>query len=129
MKVKEKIIWEKVILSVLLVVLIGMCAVLIVNLLTFRRTYNGSYRLLISERLHHGPLTATDVNLIRSWMTFDYINHIFGLPSSYLQSSMHISESAYPNLTVSSYAKAEDIPATAALDELVAAVRSHFNNQ
>ena len=48
---------------------------------------------------------TTDVYLIEPWMTFDYINHIFGLPKDYLSSNLQISNKHYPNLSINKYAR------------------------
>ena len=50
----------------------------------------------------HGALNASEVGVIRPWMTFDYINRIFGLPKDYLKDQLQISDPHYPNSTLSS---------------------------
>jgi hypothetical protein len=54
---------------------------------------------------NHGHQTASEVTVIRSWMTFDYINQLFGVPAYYLKGQMSITDSRYPKLSLSSYAK------------------------
>ena len=53
---------------------------------------------------NHGPLTASDINIIRPWMTFDYINKLFNLPPDYLKTQLSISDVRYPQLSLSGYA-------------------------
>jgi len=55
---------------------------------------------------------------IESWMTFAYINYIFGLPANYLSSSLHIQDSRYPNLEISQYAKTADLDSTVFLSDV-----------
>ena len=75
----------------------------------------------------HGPLNASEVSVIRPWMTFDYINRLFGLPKDYLKDQLHISDSRYPVLTLSSYASANKIDATAAVSDVQQVVVSYFS--
>src|SRR5579872_7402624 len=47
-----------------------------------------------------GTLTATDASSTQAWMTFDYVNRVFTLPPDYLRSTLNISDSRYPRLTI-----------------------------
>ena len=51
----------------------------------------------------HIPLGINDVSAIRPWMTFDYINRLFNLPSDYLKTALKITDSRYPRITISNY--------------------------
>ena len=53
------------------------------------------YRPVHGFLLHHSHrvLTINDVNRIQNWMTFDYINKVFKLPSDYLKNNLNISDS------------------------------------
>ena len=73
-----------------------------------------------------GPATINDVVLIQNWMTFDYINHIFALPTDYLQTSLHITDTRYPRLTVTEYAEDIRVRSSEVLTELQGAVRLYF---
>jgi hypothetical protein len=46
---------------------------------------------------------------IQSWMTFDYINVVFKLPSAYLKSAFTITDAKYPNIRIDRYAKENHI--------------------
>ncbi len=52
----------------------------------------------------HGPLTASETGMLRPWMTFDYVNRIFGLPPDFLKTAFSIEDPSYPKLTLSGYA-------------------------
>src|SRR5208283_6194519 len=54
---------------------------------------------------HHAPLSANDVDVIRPWMTFDYINTAFRLPPDYLKTQLSVVDTRYPQLTISSYVR------------------------
>ncbi len=51
----------------------------------------------------HQPLTLEDVPMIQSWMTFDYLNRVFGLPAYYLAAVLEINDENYPNLVIQHY--------------------------
>ena len=46
----------------------------------------------------------TDAALIKSWMTFDFINRAYHLPPSYLKTKLNITDPSYPRLTVTKIA-------------------------
>jgi hypothetical protein len=41
---------------------------------------------------------------IADWMTFDYLNRVFGLPGDYLKTSLNITDKKYPELAIKSWA-------------------------
>jgi hypothetical protein len=75
----------------------------------------------------HGPLGASEVGVIRPWMTFDYINRLFNLPKDYLKNQLQISDSHYPNLTLGSYASADKVATVEAVNNVESAISNHFN--
>ena len=50
-----------------------------------------------------------NVELIENWMTFDYINMSFQLPPQLLRDELHISDPAYPRLSIRRAAKESGI--------------------
>jgi hypothetical protein len=46
---------------------------------------------------------SISINDISSWMTFDYINKIFNLPSTYFKETYQIKDKKYPILTIKQY--------------------------
>lgn len=60
------------------------------------------YRITHHPRLSrtHAPLTVNDVNVIQSWMTFDYINRIFALSPNILKAALSITDPRYPRMPV-----------------------------
>ncbi len=71
---------------------------------------------------YHGPLTASDVGLIRSWMTFDYLDKIFNLPPDYLRTRLSIADPHYPQLSLGGYARSRSLDPTAFLNQVEIAV-------
>lgn len=74
----------------------------------------------------HGPLTAGDVGVIRSWMTFGYINTIFKVPPAYLKNALSISDAAYPQLSLYGYADKEHLSAATVTGEVQTALFNYL---
>ncbi len=99
---------EKKLLGIIIVLmtitLIIMCAVLVTGVRRVGQgTFPSSLTSFLSARRERGPLPLSDAGLIRSWMTFDYINKLFNLSPTYLKTTFSISDSRYPNLSLSEY--------------------------
>lgn len=109
------------VLAVLLVLLVHTYAALRRADLMNRRTFS-----LSAFVQRHGPLRTNEAGVIRSWMTFGYINTIFGLPQDYLKTQLRISGSRYPNLTLTAYAGSRGIATGDAVTEVQRAVVSYF---
>lgn len=74
----------------------------------------------------HGPLTASDVTVIRPWMTFDYINKLFNIPPGYLKNTLSISDSSYPQLSLYGYANHQHVNVTMVVSEVESSTRSYL---
>ena len=74
---------------------------------------------------NHGHLAVGDATVIRPWMTFDYVNKLFGLPTAYLQDQLMVTNPHYPQVTLSGYANAEHVNVTAFVTSVEDAVRSY----
>ena len=117
--------------------LIALGAVLVVLFVFFVGQYRALRHTQILEaheaRLsailsHHVPLPTSEANTIHSWMTFDYVDKLFALPSNYLETQLSINNSHYPRLTISSYATAEHIDQTTFLVSVENAVRGYASS-
>jgi hypothetical protein len=75
---------------------------------------------------NHGHLTAGDALVVRSWMTFDYIDQLFGMPPGYFKQTMSITDAHYPKLTLSSYAKEENVASATVVSEVENAISAYF---
>ena len=84
-------------------VLILLCAVLFFVARSANRTHPNSLSNFLSAERQRGPLPLAQANLVRQWMTFDYINKLFDLPENYLKTTFSISDSRYPVLSLSEY--------------------------
>jgi hypothetical protein len=75
---------------------------------------------------NHGHLTANDAAVVRSWMTFDYINHLFGMPAEYMSIQLGIVDPRYPKFLLSDYAKSEHVSSTVVVGEVEDAIQNYF---
>jgi hypothetical protein len=58
-------------------------------------------------------------------MTFDYMNHVFNLPATYMQTALGITDSHYPRLTIAEYAKEAGLSQPAALIKVQNAISAY----
>jgi hypothetical protein len=109
-----------IILIVLGVLLVILFIFLVRNYLSLRRANLINRRELSLSAFvqKHGALNASEVGVIRPWMTFDYINRIFGFPKDYLKNQLQISDPRYPNITLGS---------SETVSEVQAAIVNYFN--
>jgi heme/copper-type cytochrome/quinol oxidase subunit 2 len=82
-----------------------------------------AWRSVLLER--HAPLKPALASDVRVWMTFDYINKLFGLPPDYLRQQLQITNLHYPRLSLSSYAKTEATSTLSVLTEVETAIRNY----
>lgn len=87
----------------------------------------------LSVRYQHGQMIREqDIEQpseIQPWMTFQYVNFIFKLPPTYLEGSLGIPASQYPNIQIVRYARMHDLPLNAFLQEVQAKVAEHGAQQ
>ena len=81
--------------------------------------------LWISNALkRHGPPTASEVSVVRPWMTFDYVNALFGAPRDYLQVQLSITDVRYPQISISEYAEENNMDVNGFLQNVESALRT-----
>lgn len=120
----------KYILVALGIVLIILCVALFLEYRNLRRSQIiRAHGWQFPFAQNHKPLTSSDVNLIRSWMTFDYLNKAFNLPPEYLKTQLSISDIHYPRLSLSHYVKNHNIDADTFLTEVKNAVHNYSNSK
>jgi hypothetical protein len=73
-----------------------------------------------------GPLTQSDVAYVAPWMTFDYVNQLFNVSSSYLHDQLSISDPSYPHVTISGYARYAHMDVGTLLDNVDQALVRHL---
>lgn len=119
------------------IVLTLLAVILIVLLAAFLKEYADLKKLeIISPRDafmnivdHHGPFTAKDAALIQGWMTFDYVNKIFGLPAGYLKVNLGISDAHYPREVIFKYAEENGLSISATVAKVQDSVSQFLTNK
>jgi hypothetical protein len=116
--------WIVIVLAVALAVLV---VFFVREYLLLRRAQVMNARQSLEEVLKaHGPLNAGDTGIIQDWMTFDYLNRLFGLPADYLKTALSIADPHYPQLYIGGYARSAGVSEAAALANVQAAIRNYF---
>jgi hypothetical protein len=108
---------------VILVALVGVLAVslyfFISNFESLRR--GGFIRGHIRRQLVGQKISPDQ---IRGWMTFRYVNLVFGLPPAYLQNALSIKGSRYPNVSLDALAKQQNIGSAELVAKTINEVKS-----
>ncbi len=96
--------------------------------LRLRREHRlSAYQSLFFALHTRTPATADEVASLQTWMTFDYIDHVFALPPSFLQSTLRITDNNYPHITIAHYARDADLSSSAALSAVQSAIRTRLS--
>jgi hypothetical protein len=112
----------------LVILLLVLCFFLVRDYVTLRHAQIISARELQLSALFkaHGPLTASDVAVMRPWMTFDYINKLFNIPPDYLKNTLSIRDPSYPQLSLYGYANHQHLNITMVMSEVESSTRSYL---
>jgi hypothetical protein len=120
----------KIIIAIAAVILVVLCVLLVREYAHIRRIESvAAHGSLFAAIRARGPVGASDARFIETWMTFDYLNHLFSLPPSYLQTSLAIADSRYPRITLAEYAADQRLDAPTFLSQVQNAVGAYFANQ
>lgn len=71
--------------------------------------------------------SVSNVDSIRSWMTFNYLNRVFNLPPDYLKTKLNVSDSKYPNITVEKVIKEKKEAENSYLEKLKTNIRLYLS--
>lgn len=133
LKQNENLSWRK------NIIITGLAAVIIISgvysfreyFILYRFNLISSYRNNISAILakNHAPLSAENVNLIDTWMTFNYINIIFKLPADYLKTNLNILDKRYPNVSLNGFIKNNKLNKATFLESVRQAVSLYLINK
>ena len=86
-------------------------------------------RVFLDGRESRAALTEKDIDSVKPWMTFDYLNRIFLLPPGYLKNALRISDRRYPDLALAKEAKKNRMHPAAYAERVKNAIREYFNNK
>lgn len=75
----------------------------------------------------HGPLTESDIGIVASWMTFDYVNKLFAIPPTYLETTFEISNSRYPQISLSGYARSKGVSSAFVVGKVESALHNYLS--
>lgn len=122
---------------IVILLLISIAFIILINILLVQRdvirmqrfSAIRAYTSQLIQKRNHGPLSAQDANLIRSWMTFDYVNKLFNLPSNYISTHLKIPTNRYPRETLANYAKQNRIDPKIFVTETENIVRAYLVNK
>ena len=93
-----------------------------------RLDYIAAHRQTLFHSLRgSGPLTEANASTTASWMTFDYINRAFKLPSDYLRDYLKITDSRYPRLTIAELAEDTKSTQAATINQVTSAIHEFFH--
>lgn len=76
----------------------------------------------------HANPSASDISLVHSWMTFDYLDRLFHLPPDYLKVQLSITDPTYPKMTITKFAKDIDQNPSSTLERVQGVLRQYFAN-
>jgi hypothetical protein len=91
-----------------------------------REEFITTHQAMTNALRNHPRLIVNDVDTIRSWMTFDYLNGFFHMPPDYLKDQLSISDPAYPKMTINKFAKDIHQNPSSTLIEVQNTVRQFF---
>ncbi len=69
------------------------------------------------DRTHQHKQTFSP-NQIDSWMTFSYVNYTFSLPPDYLANSLSITDSQYPEISITRYVQNNHLDLATTLEKI-----------
>jgi hypothetical protein len=116
---KVKIILQWALLVILTGVLAVSLYIFVGKLETLR--LHGYFRARFRHQITAQKITPDQ---IRDWMTFRYLNMVFGLPPAYLQTALNIKNIHYPNVSLEALAKQQNQNSAQILAKTVTAVKN-----
>lgn len=75
------------------------------------------------------PVSENDIAHIAQWMTFDYINHLFIIPDTFLQQRLSITDSKYPFLTIKQYAEKTNTNVITVVNSIQYEIKQYMDRQ
>ncbi|MEI6660135.1 MAG: hypothetical protein WCK91_01790 [bacterium] len=119
--------YARIIIGVLIALLLFLCWLLVKEYNHVRKIEDiNSYKDLVENLRHKVPLSEKDVDIVMPWMTFNYLNSIFKLPAGYLKDNLNISNTRYPNVSISKYVKLAKIDQGVFIDSVKSSIAVYF---
>jgi hypothetical protein len=118
--------WSYVVAAILAILLLG--AVVWFSLDIFSLNKQGILAPAVSRinhpMAHHGTLSA---NQIEGWMTFRYVEHVCGVPQSYIEKQLGTSTAIPQNDTLSKYANENNLNSVTLVESVRRAVATYLS--
>jgi hypothetical protein len=115
--------WIRVLLGAMIVVVAILC-LLLVHQYRVLRSQESMLQLQDLHAAAHAPMT--DPSSIQPWMTYDYISHVYALPTEYLRSDLHIADTRYPRVSIAESAEVQGVSADALTSAVKVAVGDYI---
>jgi hypothetical protein len=116
-------------LVVCLLVVLMLTALLVIQYRQLRAAEHLPLHHSLLMALHaKGSIQPSDAGLIQPWMTFDYVNHVFVLPSDYLSHALSISDQRYPRVTIAQAAEDAHVDPADMLERVQTSVRASVSS-
>lgn len=120
--------WIRILLGAIVVVLIFLCVLLFREYQNLRaQELAGVHMPGLSALRGRAAMPLSDVNFIQSWMTYDYVSHIYALPPDYLKTTLDIADTRYPRVSIAESAEAQKTTAAALTAEVKTAVSDYLS--
>jgi hypothetical protein len=112
--------------NIIVVALLILCAVELHALARDTKEARLNEDLRASRDGHHMlDRQKPEVADIDTWMTFEYINTVFKLPTEYLKNTLGIVDTQYPKIHIGKYARENHIDPSLVLENVKAAVAKY----
>lgn len=125
-KLKE---YQKNILKrIVVIVLIFLCFFSLVSFIAIFKEYSKSGQLSIEYTINGKPTKRyhpININNIKPWMTFNYLNVVFKLPPDYLKNTLNITDIRYPNISINTYIRHHNLSPQVFLYEIEKAITNY----
>lgn len=81
---------------------------------------------MIRKNRNIDRMSTRDIGYVESWMTFQYVNTVFGLPEDYLRTQLGITDPTYPKTTIAKYAKRQKLDRDSFVESLRRVLRERL---
>ncbi|MFA6999778.1 MAG: hypothetical protein WC241_01545 [Candidatus Paceibacterota bacterium] len=120
---------KKILKRIAVVVLVSLCFFSLVSFITIFKQYSKSGQLGIEYKINGKPTPRyhpVNINSIKPWMTFNYLNVVFKLPPDYLKNTLNITDIRYPNISINTYIKHHNLPPQIFLYDIEKAITNYL---
>jgi len=115
----------RIVLSLLVLLFLGLCVTLFFQYQRLRHDQMiGPHAPWFPSQGRGG--VPSDVNLVQSWMTYDYVGHIYHLPQDYLKTTLSLKTTYYPRVSISASAAVQGTSSAALTTDVKKAIQDYL---